>query len=164
MNEKGFLDYEDFLRFFCEVYKGYQIEENIKQLWDGLDVDGNNEMEIDEFVDITEMMAYWPRIYEISYEYWDKVRNWILHYTKLDDIVHNPKYQYTVLSIVLMNTICVILLATTNPSDTNYLSYLFRLIDFIQNQNCFNKGYFGVGWYLSINNESQDSRLFFKNS
>ena len=92
MNEKGFLDYEDFLRFFCEVYKGYQIEANIKALWDGLDVDGNNEMDIGEFADITEMMNYWPRIYEISYESWDKIRNLILHYTKLDEIVHNPKY------------------------------------------------------------------------
>ena len=49
---KGFLEYDDFLRFFSAVYDGHYIEKNILQLWEGMDVDGNGQMQVDEFADI----------------------------------------------------------------------------------------------------------------
>ena len=57
-----------------------------------MDVDGNGQMQVDEFADILFLIDYWPRIYEISYKTWDIIRDWLLEKFKLDKMAHNPKY------------------------------------------------------------------------
>ena len=74
-------------------------------------------MQVDDFADILNLMDYWPRIYEISSKTWDIIRDYLLEKFKLDKIAHDPKYQYFILIIVFINSICVLIYAFSDPSN-----------------------------------------------
>lgn len=55
------------------------------------------------------------------------MRNWILHYFKLDKIVHSNSYLYFIITVVIINTICIIIYAFTDPNDTTVINNLATL-------------------------------------